>query len=255
MENIGNTLKQTRLAKNISLEEIEKNTRIRKLYLEAIENEDWDVIPGTVYLRGFLKSYAKYLGLDEKEFLNGLSMVVTHNNETGSFPEKIELPGRPKQKNAVFLGVIAIIILFASQFVYSHYFNNLGANINSKPQQSRINTPETTPDNQELVSPSSETDVTEEENKLEYIDLNIKVLQYKCWMQIKSEGNLLYEGTLKKGEEKSFLNLKNVSFKLGNAGDTEIYINNELLSGLGKSGEVVYKEFSVINNEIQEVLN
>lgn len=255
MENIGNTLKQARLEKNISLEEIEKNTRIRKLYLEAIENEDWDVIPGTVYLRGFLRSYIKYLGLDEKEFLTGLSKVITPHNETGALPEKIELPGRPKQKNAVFLGIIAIIILFASQFVYSHYLNSLGTGVNLPPQESRINTPEATPENQDSVSQPSETDVTEEENKLESMDLNIKVVQNKCWMEIKSEGKLLYEGTLKKGEEKSFLDLKNVSFRLGNAGDTEVYINNELLPGLGKSGEVVYKEFSVIDNEIQEVLN
>lgn len=253
MENIGETLRQARLERNISLEEVEKNTRIRKLYLEAIENEDWDVIPGTVYLRGFLRTYAKYLCLDENEFLTALSKVITPHYETGALPEKIELPGRPKQKSAVFLGIIAIIILFASQYVYKHYFNSPSTDVNLPPQESRINIPEVIHENPDSANQPSETEALKEESKLELINLNIKVVQNKCWMEIKSEGRLLYEGTLRKGEEKSFPDLKEVSFKLGNAGDTEVYINQVLLPGLGKSGEVVYKEFFIVNNEIQEI--
>jgi len=254
LENIGDTLKQTRLEKNITLEEVEKNTRIRKLYLEAIENENWHVIPGTVYLRGFLRSYVKYLGLDEKEFLTGLSKVITPQNETAALPEKIELPGRPKQKSAVFLGIIAIIILFASQYVYKHYFNSPISDVNLPPQESRINNTEVIPENPDGVNQPSESEAVQEENKLLLIDFNVKVLQNKCWMEIKSEGKLLYEGTMRKGEEKSFTDLTNISFRLGNAGDTEVYINQELLLDLGKSGEVVYKEYSVVNNKLEEIL-
>lgn len=253
MENIGDSLRQARIERNISLEEVEKNTKIRKVYLEALENEKWNVIPGAVYTRGFLRTYAKYLGLDEKEYLTGLSYVFAPQNETATLPEKIELPGRPKRKNAVFLGIIAILILFASQYLYTHFLNP-PAEINQPRQESANNSGII----QESPNPKDsplETQPSKEEVLLTSFALNIQVLQNKCWMEIRSDGILLYEGTLRKGEEKTFADLKHVSFRLGNAGDTVVSINENILPDLGKSGEVVYKEYALVNNEVTEVAN
>lgn len=253
MDNIGISLRQARLEQNISLEEVEKNTRIRKVYLEALENENWDAIPGAVYTRGFLRTYAKYLGLDEKEYLAGLSGMIAPQFETGALPEKIELPGRPKRKSAVFLGIMAILILFASQYLYTRFLNPQ-AEINQPPQESN-NSPGLIQENQNPKDNPIETQPSKEEVLLDSFVLNIKVLQNKCWMEIKSEGILLYEGTLRQGEEKSFTDLKQVSFRLGNAGDTVVSINENILPGLGKSGEVVYKEYAIVDNEVVEVAN
>lgn len=253
MENIGNSLRQARIERNISLEDVEKNTKIRKVYLEALENEKWDTIPGAVYTRGFLRTYAKYLGLDEKEYLASLSKVIAPQYETGALPEKIELPGRPKRKSAVFLGIIAILILFASQYLYTHFLNP-PAEINLPPQESN-NNPGIIQENPNSTDSPLETQPSEQEVLLNSFALNIKVLQNKCWMEIRSDGILLYEGTLRKDEEKTFADLKHVSFRLGNAGDTVVSINENILPDLGKSGEVVYKEYTIVNNEVAEVAN
>lgn len=61
---IGATLRQARDRRKIDLSEVEAATRIRSRYLRAIEAEDWDVLPGDVYARGFIRTYASYLGLD-----------------------------------------------------------------------------------------------------------------------------------------------------------------------------------------------
>lgn len=64
---LGEWLRSTRLRRGFSLEEIERDTRINHLYLEALEEEHFDVLPAPVYTRGFLKSYARILGLDPAE--------------------------------------------------------------------------------------------------------------------------------------------------------------------------------------------
>jgi len=64
MEEIGRRLQAARLAKGITLEEVEEQTRIRKKYLEALESGRTVLIPGEVYVKGFLRSYGNFLGLD-----------------------------------------------------------------------------------------------------------------------------------------------------------------------------------------------
>jgi hypothetical protein len=61
---IGPTLRDARGRRELSLEEIEADTKIRLRYLRAMENEEWDVLPGGAYSRAFLRTYAAYLGLD-----------------------------------------------------------------------------------------------------------------------------------------------------------------------------------------------
>jgi cytoskeleton protein RodZ len=60
----GAILREARNRRKIDLEEVEAATRIRVRYLRAIENEEWEVLPGGVYTRGFIRTYAAYLGLD-----------------------------------------------------------------------------------------------------------------------------------------------------------------------------------------------
>ncbi len=61
---LGDWLRAARLRRGFSYAEIEQDTRINRLYLEALEDEHFDVIPAPVYVRGFLRSYARVLGLD-----------------------------------------------------------------------------------------------------------------------------------------------------------------------------------------------
>jgi transcriptional regulator with XRE-family HTH domain len=61
---IGSVFREARNRRKIDLSEVEAATRIRVRYLRAIENEEWDVLPGGVYTRGFIRTYAGFLGLD-----------------------------------------------------------------------------------------------------------------------------------------------------------------------------------------------
>ncbi|WP_249009632.1 helix-turn-helix transcriptional regulator [Conexibacter sp. DBS9H8] len=64
--NIGATLRETRMRARIDIGEVEMATKIRAKYLRAIENEEWDLLPGPIYAKSFLRTYGDYLGLDSR---------------------------------------------------------------------------------------------------------------------------------------------------------------------------------------------
>jgi cytoskeleton protein RodZ len=66
MADIGPTLREARLRARIDITEVETKTKIRAKYLRAIENEEWDLLPGPVYIKSFLRTYGDFLGLDSR---------------------------------------------------------------------------------------------------------------------------------------------------------------------------------------------
>src|SRR5690242_10789958 len=75
MPGIGETLREARTAAGIQFDDAERTIRIRVRYLDALENEEWNVLPGDAYVRGFLHTYADYLGLD------GAALVDEYDRE------------------------------------------------------------------------------------------------------------------------------------------------------------------------------
>ena len=66
MADIGSTLREARMRERIDITEVEARTKIRAKYLRAIENEEWDLLPGPVYAKSFLRTYGDFLGLDSR---------------------------------------------------------------------------------------------------------------------------------------------------------------------------------------------
>jgi cytoskeleton protein RodZ len=70
MPDIGSTLREARMRARIDITEVETRTKIRAKYLRAIENEEWDLLPGPVYVKSFLRTYGDYLGLDSRMLID-----------------------------------------------------------------------------------------------------------------------------------------------------------------------------------------
>ena len=66
MPEIGQTLRETRMRNRVDITEVEAGTKIRAKYLRALENEEWDLLPGPTFVKTFLRTYADYLGLDSR---------------------------------------------------------------------------------------------------------------------------------------------------------------------------------------------
>jgi cytoskeleton protein RodZ len=85
---IGSVFREARNRRKIDLSEVETATRIRARYLRAIENEEWDVLPGGVYTRGFIRTYAAFLGLDGERLAEDYRQGVEEGRR-GQGPESV----------------------------------------------------------------------------------------------------------------------------------------------------------------------
>lgn len=77
---LGEKLRQAREERGISISEVAEQTRISPLYLQSIENDDYKPLPGGIFNKGFVKSYAKFIGIDEQEALQDYSRLLVDND-------------------------------------------------------------------------------------------------------------------------------------------------------------------------------
>jgi hypothetical protein len=95
---IGNSLREARLRQGADFPEIEQGTKIRAKYLRALEDEQFDVLPAQTYVKGFLRSYAEYLGLDGQLYVDEYnSRFVVGDEERPSRPRLSAPPSRGVQ--------------------------------------------------------------------------------------------------------------------------------------------------------------
>jgi hypothetical protein len=92
MPEIGTTLREARMRERIDVSEIEAKTKIRAKYLRALENEEWDLLPGPTFVKSFLRTYAQALGLDDKALLEQYKLQYEHPGEA---PEPIQQSSGP----------------------------------------------------------------------------------------------------------------------------------------------------------------
>lgn len=109
----GERLKRERELREVSLDEVSKGTKIARRFLEALENERWDQLPGGVFGRGFVRSAARFLGLSEENLLSEYDLA---RGESAGAPAKPEerIPSPPKWiPAAVALAVVVLLAVLA----------------------------------------------------------------------------------------------------------------------------------------------
>src|SRR2546421_5017990 len=98
MPAIGATLREARMRARIDISEIESETKIRAKYLRALENEEWDLLPGPTYVKSFLRTYADALGLDAKLLIEEYKLRHEHLSEVELQPIVPHGPGRDRRR-------------------------------------------------------------------------------------------------------------------------------------------------------------
>lgn len=87
-ESLGEKLRKAREERDISISEVAEQTRISALYLEAIEKDDYGPLPGGIFNKGFIKSFAKYVGVDESEALQDYARIAATQQQSGEADER-----------------------------------------------------------------------------------------------------------------------------------------------------------------------
>lgn len=125
MAEIGETLRDARMRARIDISEIEAQTKIRAKYLRAIENEEWDLLPGPTYVKSFLRTYAEALGLDARMLVE--EYKLRHERLSDDQLRPIGPPGAARTTRTpsggpprlLIVGVIVVLLLGALWIVGS----------------------------------------------------------------------------------------------------------------------------------------
>lgn len=107
---LGETLRRARLSKNVTFEDAERVTRIRREYLQALEQEEFGKLPAPVYARGFLRSYAGYLGLDPGELMPFFPVGHVEEPTLDPLPE-VDQPRTWNMNGVLAVAVVGFLIL------------------------------------------------------------------------------------------------------------------------------------------------
>jgi hypothetical protein len=116
MPEIGETLREARMRRRIDMTEVETATKIRGKYLRALENEEWDLLPGPTFVKSFLRTYAEYLGLDARLLVEEYRQRYERPSQQDLTPfSASRRPGRrpPRRARLAAAGPVLVVIIGA----------------------------------------------------------------------------------------------------------------------------------------------
>lgn len=241
MASIGQELKRERELRGISLEEIADATKINIRFLRALEEDRLDMLPEQFFTRGIIRTYAKYLGLDEQSALNTYledlqTQEPQETSDVGEYPELgEEVESFPKQKKISLLFALMALAIIAL-FVVMYFV--IG---NKENPPSSTNKRESVTQNAQKTQekPTATPTIVQEEPVIKQEELNIEIaVLEETWLEIFADQEMVDSGTKVPGEHLQFKATQEFLIHLGNAGGITYTINGEEGIKLGEPGEV-----------------
>jgi len=261
---LGDTLRREREKQGLTIKDIENETSIRSVYIEAIEKGNYDSLPGDVYTKGFIKNYARALNIDSSSLLqeynserNISSPVqpvdqVEHSNyydddvpqrtvtvksssnsyrsDSGSnlFSSGEDYRERTEEKGGSrkFLLLLVVLAVFLGGVWYA--FSDNPTKPTTKPTVKTEQTKKDSNKNQENAAAK----------KYDEVDVTAK-FDDVCWLSVSVDGKSVFEGMAEKGKEMNWKGKEKVSITAGNAGAMSLTWNGNNLGKIGGNGQVV----------------
>lgn len=276
---LGEILRAERERQHLTVQDIEEGTSIRAVYIEAIESGNYEKLPGDVYTKGFIKSYAGFLNL------NGVELVkqfVSERNPEAVVEETENIAVEPEEKNSKlkitelpevdmkitkkkvsesetnsnsssgsgFKLVAAVVLLAVMAAGAWAYLAGVGAEISDVDTNQRQEQPAVVADNQKENNSVAPTEINSATNTAQaaipQTEINIQAkFTGDCWTQVIADGSLIYEDTASAGQVLSWQGKENITVRVGNAGVVELTNNGQNVGALGAYGEVTEKTFTM----------
>ena len=237
MFEIGNSLREARLRQGLDLPRIEEATKIRGKYLRALEEERFEVLPGETYVKGFLRTYADYLGLEGQLYLDEYnSRFMTAEEAPVAQSAAPKRRSRPVESNFVVValaGIVAVTVLVVVGL----------REAGSDPQ----NEPPVVPATTGQTTTESQTDTTAgptqtPQKPAKPARLVITAVRGDCWMQVRAggvNGRLLFEGTVEQGQTQRFVKYKRLWLELGAPGNLNAKLNGRRLQNFPTRSSII----------------
>lgn len=272
---IGQTLRRQRELLGLSLEDVERHTRLRLHQLQRLEEGDFDALPSPVQGRGMLNNYAIFLGLDPEtlllRFADGLQARLTINKTSKPLkrrllPAKMRLPSTLQRWFSLELFITFVVIVFLIGFVVwgmSRIFA-INEEVTPTPTSPSIadillatQTPGETPTTitSSAMPPANLPAIVNQPTITETLDiqtttipglvqLNVTIRQ-SAWMRVLVDGKEEFDGRVLPGAAYQFSGEKQVEILTGNAAALQVLFNQKDMGVLGTYGQVIDQIYTI----------
>lgn len=257
MESIGKILYDARVAKGLTLLDAEKATSIRCSYLDALEQDDYSKLPEEVFIKGIIRNYGNYLGLNGPELVDlykankagtlvdevkskGIREVDTvkmnislkQHRSAGSGVDAYQSPNSKKSlARQILAGALCVIILVAGYFAMPKAMEWLHSKNEEEPPVAAVVIPTETKKEEAPVAPVVIPVI--ENVKVEM------VAHGKCWLEVSADGANTYEGMLDAKDTRVFEAKEKLVVKYGNVGVMEVKVNGKPVNMQGEQGVAI----------------
>jgi cytoskeletal protein RodZ len=246
LSELGDLLRRSREQLGLSLEEVEALTHIKSSYLQALEAENFDILPNRVAARGFLRNYGPVLKLDVNHVLElyeasqGRPPASRRALSQDSIRLKsISMMPRPRISPDLIIGflVITALVGIILYFVYQQYMSSpemaSATGFASPTAEAAILLPTPTPPPTHTPTPTATP------SPLFYTGVTVElVISDPSWVQVVVDEVKAFEGVLAAGERKHWTGERQVIVRAGNAGGVEVIVNGESQGLMGERGQV-----------------
>jgi cytoskeletal protein RodZ len=240
----GERLKREREMREVSLQEVTAATRIGPRFLEALENEEWDKLPGGVFNRGFVRAVARYLGLDEEGLLSEYDLAHGEQKIEAPAPYENRLPSPPKWIPAlgilVLLGLLAGIF-YAGRYTWRRYAAHRAAQRPSAASDPAQITPQDnvssslTPVNASSTSARSADSSRTASSSNSKLSLTVST-SAATRVRIVADGDVLLDAELPAGENRRFPAKEQFEVTATDSSAVLLELNGEIMRPLGAPG-------------------
>lgn len=221
---IGNALKSKRLSLKITLEDASKDVRIMKKYLEALEDDEFSKLPSEVVIRGFLKNYCSYLGLDPKplvdEYIRRIKKNTPHiESQTKQITKKENHFYKTIKIASIIAAALFLLLLLAILL-------NIKGNF---------------PDNKKNIIYKNRVEAIDKDSKNSF-KIEVEILE-PTWLLVYSDNKIAYSGMVYPYKRKIISARDSIWMKIGNAKGIRVSSNGKILLAPGAAGQIIKKEF------------
>lgn len=246
MTSLGKEFKAAREAKGFSLKEISETSRISLRYLEAIEKDELDTLPGGFFVKGMIRNYAKAVGLDSEEMVEKYRRAGILNSSPEDQSDLVRPAPRFSAKQArsaaILISILLIGITFAVFFLTrkkgipektaadTPVISTAPAGTPEKPPATDVKTPVS---KNEKPAPAPENEKTAQGLVMELSFTG------ETWIQVYADGALVVDGVKRPGFKARVTANREFILNLGNAGGFQSTINGKPVKSFGRPGAVV----------------
>jgi cytoskeletal protein RodZ len=255
MLELGTSFRKSRESLNLSIDKIAAETRINPRFLEAIENERFDLLPGGIFNRGFIRSYAVRLGLDPEEAIQGYEKLFRAVEAEPVQQETERVRGKTTKIPVYYVALAGLLILVVVFYFLTRHkepplttANSSIAEAPATPPRAAapaeppvpetipavalipVPTPEPPPAKPATVQASSPS------NGSIVIELEVRE---ETWFKLSSDGSdVVTSEVLPPGTTRRYSASNSMTVSIGNAAGVVLRVNGQPVSSLGRAGQV-----------------